>query len=110
MNTSTCLPLAASPKRVVCRAHDRSVANNNLDDAAKQVLQAAAGIGVKLVFDAFQELLAVTYPTTAQLEGVEWAEAEEVLRRHQVTGGLTPQERERMWTEWCTTVRTRDAV
>jgi len=41
---------------------------------------------------------------------VAWADAEEALRRHQVTGGLTPQERERMWTEWCATVRARDAV
>mmetsp|Transcript_28589 Transcript_28589/g.67012 ORF Transcript_28589/g.67012 Transcript_28589/m.67012 type:complete len:121 (-) Transcript_28589:49-411(-) len=58
--------------------------------------------------DAYKELLRALFPDAARLEGVSWAEADELLRRHQLTGGLTPQERERLWSEWCTTVRGRD--
>jgi len=59
--------------------------------------------------DAFLELLEATYPTSALLEGVHWAEAEEVLRRHQVTGGLDPRERKRLFGEHCERLRQRGA-
>ena len=58
--------------------------------------------------DAFLKLLEATYPTSALLEGVHWAEAEEVLRRHQVTGGLDPRERKRLFGEHCERLRQRD--
>jgi hypothetical protein len=48
---------------------------------------------------SYVELLSLTYPSAAALEGVTWAEAEECLRRHIVTGGLTIEERERLYLE-----------
>ena len=50
---------------------------------------------------SFLELLDVIYGTVERVDGVEWVEAEEVLRRHIVTGGLRPEERQRLWTEHC---------
>ena len=49
--------------------------------------------------EAFIELLQSTYPTAALLEGVGWQDAEDVLRRHIVTGGLTIEERRRLFLE-----------
>ena len=47
--------------------------------------------------DSFDELLCTHYRTTALAEAVSWEEAEETLRRHQVTGGLTPQRRRQLF-------------
>ena len=43
---------------------------------------------------AFDALLEATWPTAAAVRAVEWPEAEAVMRRHQVTGGLSPAQRE----------------
>mgnify|MGYP007125182726 CR=1 FL=1 len=47
--------------------------------------------------DAFDALLAASWPTAADVSAVEWPEAEAVMRRHQVTGGLSPQQREQLF-------------
>ena len=48
---------------------------------------------------AFDELLRATFPSAERLEGVTWQQAEELLRRHVVTGGLTIEERRRLFLE-----------
>ena len=60
--------------------------------------------------DAVARLLCELYPTAARLEGVAWAEAEELMRRHQVTGALSPQVRRRLFDEHCEKVSTRKGV
>ena len=49
--------------------------------------------------ESFKELLEAIYPTRARISGVRWEEAEVVLRRHVVTGGLDGRERRRLWEE-----------
>ena len=47
--------------------------------------------------DAYKALLRVHFVTAAHAEGVTWAEAEEALRRHQVSGGLTIERRRELF-------------
>ena len=48
--------------------------------------------------DAFNELLRSHYPTLESI--VTWHEAEEALRRHQVTGGLSAEKRRALFEEY----------
>ena len=50
------------------------------------------------------------HPWISFVEGVSWAEAEELMRRHQVTGALSPQVRRRLFDEHCEKVSTRKGV
>ena len=49
--------------------------------------------------DAFEQLLRDHYGSAEQLSSVSWSQAEEAMRRHQVTGGLTPERRRQLFEE-----------
>jgi len=128
--TSPCIPLQAldDELRALLAPHYRAALGlaelpsaAPSDAAAWEALLAAAALScagltaclkerIDVWFvDAFNQLLAQLFPSAARLDGLAWAEAEEALRRHQVTGALSPQVRRRLFDEHCEHVREQAA-